>query len=328
MNNNYTKDDKNLILQKQKEGFIKIRDNFEASKIDYLNLLPETKNRDQVLATQFNNLIRDLNDNPDLYKCTSRSILEAFKKAMGLGLKIGHIYGECFLISGWNKKQSVAEVQLRIGYHAYINTAYRDMGVRIRVGVVCQEELDLDLFSYDPIKGVIDHKWSPNLKTKIKLLDPGQFTINNKLISPLESQGERLPAGIQFVYVIVEKKNDLGELIEQHFSQPYTIYEIIERTKQKTTKNNNIQYYHGNVWRSKDRQTDLIEMVQKTALTLYMKTYPKSTLKDIAYYDYQQEHQERVIETEYTKRKDRTSFSATKITPDQLDSSEVIDLAA
>lgn len=60
---------------------------------------------------------------PKLYDCTPDSVLRAVMQAAELGLEIGGVLGEAYLVPTWNKKIGAFEADFRAGYRGFVKLA-------------------------------------------------------------------------------------------------------------------------------------------------------------------------------------------------------------
>jgi recombination protein RecT len=60
---------------------------------------------------------------PKLYECTPDSVLRAVMQAAELGLEIGGVLGEAYLVPTWNKRIQAFEADFRAGYRGFVKLA-------------------------------------------------------------------------------------------------------------------------------------------------------------------------------------------------------------
>ncbi|MFG7180714.1 recombinase RecT [Burkholderia pseudomallei] len=110
------------------------------------------KNRDQIGMALPKHLNPDrmtrlaltaLSQNPELRKCTMRSIFGEVVKASQIGLEIG-VLGQGFLVPYWNEKKGVSEAQFIAGWQGLVDLVARAGRASVWTGAV----FDGDEFDY------------------------------------------------------------------------------------------------------------------------------------------------------------------------------------
>lgn len=234
---------------------LKLKENGTTAKL--LALIPGNGDKKQLLAAEVSSIILDIEQDERLQQCTAESFIDCLKGTLSLGLRIGKSHEEMYLISASckkimdGKKAWVSEAQTRPGYPAYINLAFRDHGWIFTPELVCQEEIDKGLFSYDHVTQKIIHTWSPDLDTKVK---------------------DR--TNIRFGYCMVRSQDGTFQM----HTRPYTKEEI----EQRGTQIRNGKACLGTVWHSTDRLTDYGEMFKKTLIIIQSKYLPSKSLRELA----------------------------------------------
>ena len=105
-------------------------------------------------------MLTDVRKNPSLAACDSQSFFGAMISAAQVGLEIGDLVGQSYLVPFNNKKKNIKECQLIIGYRGMIQLAHRSGQVKnIHADVVW----DNDFFDYG--RG-INHRFEhvPNMR--------------------------------------------------------------------------------------------------------------------------------------------------------------------
>jgi recombination protein RecT len=74
--------------------------------------------------------------NPDIYTCAPSSVIAAVVEAARLGLDVGGVTGEAYLIPVRNRAKGTTECQLRVGYKGLIRLAERGRVHHIQAEVV------------------------------------------------------------------------------------------------------------------------------------------------------------------------------------------------
>jgi recombination protein RecT len=69
--------------------------------------------------------VTEFQKNPELLECTGLSILSCAVQAAQLGLEIGGVTGQSYMVPYWNKKKGVKEAQFQVGYRGMITLAFR-----------------------------------------------------------------------------------------------------------------------------------------------------------------------------------------------------------
>jgi len=251
---------------------IKLKENQNQTTAKLLALIPGNGDKKQLLAAEVSSIILDIEQDQRLQQCSADSFIGCLKKTLSLGLRIGKSHEEMYLIAADCKKiidgkeLYVTEAQTRPGYPAYINLAFRDHGWIFTPELVCQEELDKKLFSYDHFTKKIIHTWSPDLETKVK-----------------DRQN------IMFGYCMVRS---LDGTFEMH-TRPYSKEEIEQRATQIIKGKPCL----GIMWHSTHRLTDYGEMIKKTLIIIQSKYLPSKSLRELASLEYSSNTEDNKIVT-------------------------------
>lgn len=126
----------------------------EEKKLTALELIE--KNKSQLEAALPKHLTADkmmrmvsaeFRNTPALKECTSISLISCVMQASLLGINIGGILGECFLIPYKNRKTGITECQFQLGYKGMLALAYRSDRVH-SVNAHCVYENDRFSFRF------------------------------------------------------------------------------------------------------------------------------------------------------------------------------------
>jgi recombination protein RecT len=90
-------------------------------------------------------LVSECRRNEGLAKCTALSLLGAAVKSAELGLEIGGMLGQGYLVPYWSNKVRANEAQLQIGYRGYCVLAHRSGQVKTLSAQVAYANDQLDI---------------------------------------------------------------------------------------------------------------------------------------------------------------------------------------
>lgn len=244
----------------------KIKAMLEQPKIrnEFLALLPDAGNREQILRAEIQSMAFDIMQSNELQQCTPQSFLFCLKDSLSRGLRIGSIHKEAWLIKFISKKKGenglevfINEAKIMVGYRAYINKAWNENKTRFVVGTITKEEVQYVIF--DRSEGKLEINIPLGKETKLHTKE-----------------------NIEYVYVtsIADNGNKWSDL--------YTKEAIEEKSKIGKWENKNKIYGLGKVWNSSDRLTDYKEMLQKGAIIAFSKMLPSRGLNELANFDHRQ----------------------------------------
>lgn len=74
--------------------------------------------------------ITALNENPSLYECEWRSVLQGIVLSMRFGLELGALTGHCFLIPRQSKNHGMKVANFQLGYKGLLAMAYRSPQIK------------------------------------------------------------------------------------------------------------------------------------------------------------------------------------------------------
>lgn len=269
----------------------KIKSMLDQPKIrqEFLALLPDVVNKEQILRSEIQSIIFDIMQSPELQQCTPQSFLFSLKDSLARGLRIGSAYKEAWLVKFNNKKKGdngkdiwVNEAKIMVGYRAYVNKAWNDNQLRLVVGTITSDELKLTrrIQTTNPVNGHIITEEVPCISFD---RSEGRLEIN----IPLGKETKlHTKDNIEYVYVISVAPDG------SKWSDLFTKEAIEEKSKvgkwEGKGEDKTKVYKLGAVWESKDRATDYKEMLHKGAIIAFSKMMPQRSLAELADFDHRQ----------------------------------------
>lgn len=233
-------------------------------KKEFLALIPEVVNQEQILKAEIQSMIFDIMQSTELQQCTPQSFLFCLKDSLARGLRIGSTYKEAWLVKFSNKKGAnwVNEAKVMVGYRAYINRAWNENKMRFSVGTITKDEMQY-VTKWDKQRGQLEINIPLGKESKLHTRD-----------------------NIEYVYVtaIFEDGSTWSDL--------YTKEAMEEKSKVgkwQGSGDNKVKVFElGAVWQSKDRKTDYKEMLHKAAIIQFSKLLPQRSLSELADFDHTQ----------------------------------------
>lgn len=234
---------------------------------DIVSMLKGRRNAEAVIESQAASFLHILNNSKELSECTPISCLSTFIKTIGLGAKIGSEYKEIHFIKANNSFKNASGVWVKtpecthfLGYKFYVNRAWEQHKIRFTVGLLSDDEVTAGFIKYyDPIDGVLELNYQPGKETAIKNKD------NTK-----------------YCYVVAHLQSGVKK------AELFTKEVLEEKSKVRRYKkgDSNYEMVLGDVWNSKDRDTDYGEMLKKAAVIAFSKMLPETGINEIASYDF------------------------------------------
>lgn len=235
---------------------------------EFLALLPDVTNREQILRSEIQSIIFDIMQSPELQQCTPHSFLFSLKDSLARGLRIGSAHKEAWLVKFNSKKKDASgkdvwmnEAKIMVGYRAYINKAWNDNKVRFVVGTITKDEVQYVVF--DRSAGKLEINIPLGKETKLHTRDNIEYVYVTS-IAPDGSKWSDLYPKEQ-----IEEKSKVGKW-EGKGDNKTKVYKL------------------GAVWESTDRSTDYKEMLHKGAIILFSKMMPQRSLAELADFDHRQ----------------------------------------
>lgn len=252
----------------------KIKGMLEMPKIrgEFLALLPDVSNKEQILRTETQAIIFDIMQSTELQQCAPQSFLFCLKESLARGLRIGSTHKEAWLIKFSTKRKEKDEngkdvwdnqAKIMLGYRSYINRAWNENKTRLSVGTITTEEMKF-VTKWDKSRGILDINIPLGQETKVHTRE----SIAYFYVSALYEDGST-------------------------WSELYTKEAIEEKSKTakwgKDANGKAIKVYGlGNVWESSDRATDYQQMGFKSAIQWFCKMQPARSLAELADFDHTQ----------------------------------------
>ncbi len=119
-----------------------VRDLLEKSRQQIANALPKHLTPERMIRIALTTVQR----NPKLLECDPVGLIGCVMEASQLGLEIGGILGQCYLVPYWNGKAKRREAQLQVGYKGFLALARRSGEV---ARFAAHEVKEADLFDYE-----------------------------------------------------------------------------------------------------------------------------------------------------------------------------------
>jgi len=219
----------------------------------YLALIPDGQNKENILQKEIHSLLWDVFNGKDLDRCTMQSLIGCLKDTLSRGLRIGSSFGEAWIIKVNTKVGTdwVNTAVIYTGYRAYINKAWNEYKIRLSVGTIATDELQY--YSYDPVKRTLTCTMTLQDRTSMHT----QENISD---------------------VFVTAQFDDGSTRTELFSAEAL------REKSKVKGKDGMQL--GFVWRSTQRKTDHKEMLHKAAIISFCKLLPQQSLNELSVFDH------------------------------------------
>lgn len=233
-------------------------------RTEFLALLPEVANREQILKAETQAMIFDIMQSAELQMCTPQSFLFSLKDSLSRGLRIGSAHKEAYLVKFNNKKGKDEngkeiwsnEAKIMVGYRSYINKAWNDYKIRLSPGTITTEEVQY-IKKYDDAAGVLEIDIPLGKETRLHTKE----NISYVYITAIYPDGTR-------------------------WSKMYTTESMEEKSKTSKWENKVKVRQLGKVWHEGDRVTDYKEMLHKAAIISFSKTLPERSLAELADFDH------------------------------------------
>jgi recombination protein RecT len=121
----------------------KVIDTIRKNKFQLEEALPKHMTADKIIRM----LAYEFKNTPAMKECTAISVRNSLLQAAFLGLNIGGILGECYLIPYKNRKTGITDCQFQLGYKGMLALAYRSDRVH-SVNAHCVYENDKFSFRF------------------------------------------------------------------------------------------------------------------------------------------------------------------------------------
>ncbi len=131
------------VLTKQENSAKILRDMLNASKAQIAMALPRHLTADRMIRVA----MTAYQSNGDLLGCDLVTVVASVIQASQLGLDIGGVLGQCYLVPFYNNKKKRSECQLIVGYKGYLALARRS-GEVAHFGAYVVHENDEFAFQY------------------------------------------------------------------------------------------------------------------------------------------------------------------------------------